>query len=336
MSITTPATFPRVLQQDLLTARLDSAPIDTILSRVNYAWQHHAPPLVNVAWLSAPALTRDQVYEFGIEPSVDGVAGLLYSFRHRWRTTTAGTMTITVEEWDGAAYNTIYGPTATATTATTWHLRTHTATVAANARRLRVTYAHGADSYWPAHLLAVPAPATTPAAKQPSGFVAFDNAQYTTPGAPIHAELLNRVKASIAAVVTDRKTMALSLVQDSVSPWVPAEVTTVGIMSGGPHMAVGRSVASLPGNAGKAVLSLHFKGYTSAAPITNYRCTVRQVGATHSGSAVSFDLDGAWQTGSLTVIGETPGIEVSVSNPDISGGETAVVQALTGFWTPGA
>ena len=103
-------------------------------------------------------------------------------------------------------------------------------------------------------------------------------------------------------------------------------------------MTVGRSVASLPGNKGNADISLHFKGYTSKVPDTGYTCTVRQVGATHSGSSVTFDLDGSWHTSSvLTVIGETPEIDVSVQNLDlIAGTETAVVESFTGFWTPGS
>ena len=333
MTITTPSTFPRVNQQALLTAQIESNPLATVLSRINYLWQHHRPALVNIAYLAGAALTRNNVFEFGLEASADG---LLYSFVHRWYTTTTGSMSIKVETWDGSSWSTIYGPTSTATTATTWHSRTHTATISASARRMRVTYDHGTDSYWPAHLLVTPAPATTPATKQPSGFVAYDAGLYAASGAPVNTEHLNRCKASAAALLADRKAMVLSVAQDTVDPHTPAKVTSVGIFAGSPKMSMGRAVASLPGNKGKTDISLHFRGYTSKSPSTNYTATVRQVGATHSGSSVTFDLDGSWQTGTLTVIGETPEIDVSVNNQDLTGTETAVVESLVGFWAPGS
>ena len=149
--------------------------------------------------------------------------------------------------------------------------------------------------------------------------------------------MLNRVKESCAAVLADRKSMVLALAQDTFSAAQKGQVTSVGIFSGSPNMTVGRAVASLPGNKGTTDISLHFRGYTSASSSTGYQCVVRQVGATHSGSSVTFDLDGSWKTSStLTVLGELVDLEVVLINPDTSGTETAVVESLTGFWTPGS
>ncbi|MCB9739504.1 MAG: hypothetical protein H6747_09570 [Deltaproteobacteria bacterium] len=334
MTISTPSTFPRVAQQDLLTARLTSEPLSTILSRTNYLWQHHQPPLVDIAWLVGASMTRAQVFEFGLEPSADSLS---YSFTHRWWVGgTAGSMSIKVEEYAGS-WSTIYGPTSTATSANAWHSRTHSATISASATRLRVTYDHGVDAFFPSHLLAIPAPTTTPSAKQPSGFVAFDDGLLGSSGAPLNTEMLNRAKASCAAVLTDRKSMVLSMAQDTFSAAQKGQVTSVGIFSGSPSMTVGRAVASLPGNKGTTDISLHLRGYTSASSSTGYQCVVRQVGATHSGSSVTFDLDGSWHVSStLTVLGEQPDIEVVLLNPDTTGTETAVVESLIGYWTPGS
>lgn len=333
MTVTTPTTLEIVAQQTLASASLAKEPLHKILKRLNYLWRYHRPPLVAISPTVA-SMTRDTVVECGVEPSADGLS---YEFTHRCRIGGAnGTMAITVEQWDGSSWTTIAGPSSDATTANSWFAKTQTATIAANARRLRVTYAHGTDAYWVSDLHAIPAPTSTPATRQQSGWIGYDDGLLAATGAPIHAELLNRCKTSAIAVLQDRRSMVLSWAQDRTTARHLGKVTSPwgSAFTGSAAMLLGRGPLGLPGNGGKAVVSLHLHGKTTGGGATA-TCSVRQVGASHDGSTVAFDLDDAWKTGDLVVVGERPEVEVVVVNPDTSGTGAAILDSLVGFWTPG-
>jgi hypothetical protein len=333
MTITTPSTFEVVTQQALATAALTKEPLHTIARRLNYLWRRHRPAHVAVS-PTTETMTRDTIVEVGVDPSVDG---LLYAFTHRARILTTGTMAITVEAWDGASWATIYGPSSTATTGSTWFEHAHSTTIAAGTRRLRVTYAHGTDTYWVSDLHAVPAPTTTPSTPQTSGFAAYDDGQLAATGAPIHAELLNRCKASAVAVLQDRKHCVLSFAQDRTTPRFAGQVTQSpgSLFTGSPYQLLGRGRCELPGNLGAAVLTLHVHGKTTGGG-TTATLTIRQVGATHADSSATFDLDDTWQqSSSIVVVGERPELELLVVNPDTSGTNKAIVDSVVALWSPG-
>lgn len=331
MTTTTPTTFGVVSQQDLALAAFDDATLDTILKRLNYAWQRHRPPLV-AASPTVASMTRDTKLEFGCEPSADG---LVYEFVHVVAILAAGTMAITIEAWNGSSWSTLVGPTSDSTSIG-WFTKTHTATVPATTRRLRITYAHGTKAYWVSDVLAYPKPSSTPTSKQASGWVGYDDGLLAATGAPIHAELLNRCKASSVALLTDRKTMVLSFLQDRTDPRHDGQVTQPpgSIFTGSAFMTLGRGRLHLPGNKGPAIVSLHVHG--SMTGTGTRRVIVRHVDGVVADSSQSFDLDDTWQTADLVVHGESPLVEIVVQNSDNSGTGKAMVDSIVGFWQPGA
>lgn len=331
MTITTPATFGVVTQQALASAAFADSTLDTILKRLNYAWRKHRPQLVAIA-PTVESMTRNTEIEFGVEPSADG---LLYAFDHQLWIGANGTIAIEVEEWDGVAWATIYGPAGGATVGGAWHVASHTATISASARRLRITYDHGVAAYWVADIAAYPAPTTTPSTKQVSGWVAYDDGLLASTGAPIHAELLNRCKSSAAALLVDRKQMVLSFAQDRTNPRYDGQVTQPpgSVYDGSQAMVLGRGRLHLPGNAGPAVVSLHVHG--SATGAGSRTLLVRHLGGTLAGSSQSFTLDDTWRTADLTVVGESPEVELLILNTDTTGVGKAMVDSVVGFWTPG-
>lgn len=333
MTVTTPTAAPVTAQAALIGPALDVEPLKSMLEGLNYLYEYHRPPLVNVRYLCGSAYTRNTVFEIPVSPSADSIR---YDIVHRWYSAAAGSMTITVEEYDGLSWTTAYTSSAITTSATTWHSHSHNTTLPSDAIRLRVTYAHGVNSYYPCHILAYPSPGTTPTVIQSSGWEPFDDGLLGGGEAPIHTELLNRAKASALAVLRDRVHMVASLVQETTI----ANVSYDGVvLTGGSNvMTVGRAVASLPGQTGLSKLQVRCKGYTDKASPSGYAIRLRQVGTVHDNNSVEFDVDNVaddWQSGTMVVHGESPDLEVIVLNPSSAGTQTCVCAALVAWWDPG-
>ena len=207
-------------------------PLQTALENVNWLYMYHRPQLVSVCPTEPAAMGRNAVVVVPIQPSADG---LRYDFHTEVVGSNNTNVTVVVE------YCTSYTGLPTSGSPTTWtniftqatgitaatraaQLKTGQ-TVPATAVALRWTVSVAAGTFELHHLLAVPAPTSVANAIQASGFVPYDDGLLTVADAPVHTEFLNRCALSTAAILRDRRHMALSLCQDEAQANVDTVVT---------------------------------------------------------------------------------------------------------------
>ena len=209
---------PMVVTPEIDFAKLPEADKDPLLQTLRNAngmWVEHAPSLLPVIYTCEQNIaSRSAVFRLAISPSVDGLS---YAFTHKiWSGTGAGTLTVLVEEWTGAAWNTIENTAGIAAPASTSNMHEHTDTIDANATMLRCTYTRaGADPFTPDSLHVRPDGAQTLAVgTQSSGFKAFDDGGLNGGSAGINTEHLNRGPQNAMAILADRKQAVWTYAQE--------------------------------------------------------------------------------------------------------------------------
>lgn len=230
MTITTPGSIQVTDDSVLIVPSMAAEPLQTALENLNYLWKWHRPPLVDVCpTLDSTAGAGRWTVIVPIIPSADGIR---YAFQARLMPSATSTLTITVDYATTASmssWTNIYSSTPGTTAAT---LLTHTDSdmvIPATAVALRLDYQVAAGTLYLHHVLVVPGPADAAAGITASGFVPFDDGLLSLTGAPIHTELLDRVKLSTLAVLRDRRQNAFSFCQKSSgTPVVVATNTTFG------------------------------------------------------------------------------------------------------------
>lgn len=336
MAIVTPTDVGIIPQWQLLLPQMADEPLLTALRNLNYLHRYHQPALVSACPTSDPALTRTSEYHIPIIPSADGIR---YTYEVRF-VCSAATQNVTVA-WD---YSTAYAGGGTVWTnitsnvvvtggAGTLTTRTDTAiAIPATADCLRVSLsAPGAGSRTDHHFLVYPAPAAATAAVYASGFRPFDDGLFlSADGAPVHTEWLNRLKASAAAILTDRKQCAFSFVQEYTT--TPRYTKNSG---NGVWREFPMARCFLPNQQGPVTLAIRAIGKVSAGANADL-LRIAQVGQ----DSVTLDASGSIESASLNVYlddaGLLRGADLQCGIDSTAGGNVTKPYAIMAYWTPGS
>lgn len=332
MAIPTPSSLRIVPSQGWIQPAMDANPLDTVLQNGNHLYKHFCPPLISFVPIDGPA-SRTRSYVVAVEPSADGLS---YAFEHRILPATTGTVDIKVESNTGVdpttGWSTIYGPTTTAPlTGAAWATVSHSATIPANARMVRVSYSSATVNVTIGHVLAVPAPSSVTSGIKACGFVPYDGDLLALSGGPVTVELVDRMRTNALAVLRDRRQVIASLVQhqDSSAPW-SFGYSAPSAWSNGQPMRLGKSVATLPGQTNVS-LNVHVIASVSAG------ATADLIEVLLGNLSVKLAATGSRVTSSVTV--DLPGgaastlpVEVRVRHTT---GNSTYLQSLTILWRPG-
>ena len=215
MTITYPSAYSITPLGALISPEMDAAPVSTAMANANAAYQLHTPSIATHVYTADPDLTRQARFRVPLKPSADDLS---YTFRHIVRTGTGTTsVTITIEEQtSGGGWSTIYGPTATAVSASSVEDITTTATIDPLTDEVRITYDRSTDPTTYDSVTIYPA-ANSPSARTDAGFWPYDDGLLTASGAPINTELVNRPVRNVRAVLGDRAQCVLSFAQEDES-----------------------------------------------------------------------------------------------------------------------
>ena len=209
MSIDIPADLPLLSPGEILgnvPVKGDGA-LDTLLSRVNWHYATHAPPILNVCPYNVSATTN--TFVFPINPSQDSISyqpALALAGSHSW---SSNNVTISESE-DNSTYTTVTGwaPKALSLTAgtITYHTSGDAFAIDKDSRYIKVEVTHGrgraiqlmAFCLFPEKMTSISS------GKKDSGFIAYDSAAMDEAGPAIHTEYFNRAFASFRNVQKDR------------------------------------------------------------------------------------------------------------------------------------
>jgi hypothetical protein len=332
MTITIPTGVVVVDQADLIQPSADADPLQTILENAAHLYAY-GPAHLTAVYTCADKITgRSVVFQVPIVPSADGID---YTFKHHVRTGTGtSNLTVKVEEWTGAAWNTIENSTAIAAGANTVVTHSHTDTVDANATILRLTYsrATGTDELTPDSVCMYPAVSSIAAGIKTSSFVPFDDGLLSSAGSPVHTEFLNRAVRDAAAVLRDRQQCALAFVQEDSSTYTKHEVSTAGVGAGA-YIRLGAARFSAPYQV-NPLINVYVIASVSAGSTSDI-VRVRQLGP--QGEQVLLSASGGVETGTLRL--KMPGGPYSVADLEVAAthmpGSEAYIHAVVAYWTPG-
>ncbi len=217
MAISAPSAVAVTPASGFIAPAMAAEPLATAHQNINYLWQHHSPPMVDVC----PTLTAAQARHtmvIPVIPSVDGIkyAGVLCvvpsdtsTFDWSIRYCTAYTFgSTTWTSWASAT-----GVAGTANTLSAIAIAAATLPANAVAIELDVDIGGGSGTIRVDHLLLYPQADAPTAGVRTSTYVASDDGLLTTTNAAIHTEWLNRCKSSPVALIRDRLQAAYSFVQ---------------------------------------------------------------------------------------------------------------------------
>lgn len=318
----------------LVQPAADRDPLYTILKNANGMFESFAPAHLSALYTVEKGISaRSAVFEIPILPSADG---LDYDFSH-WiyaEAGGAGTLTVQVEEWTGAAWNTIENTAGIAAAAATMVRHDHTAAVDANATKLRITISRVTDAFTPVSILMRPGTNTITTGVKASGFVPFDDGLLNvgTNDAGINTEHLNRGPQNAMAILKDRRQCVFSFVQESgiVNPLYFAEDSP---LSAGLFARFGEAMASIPNQRDPQVKVLAIGSVDGGA--TADLINVYQVG----GKGVTLDADGNVQSADLDLKLLDPGGLHARAKMGCAGAYVALqsmaLNAVVVLWRPG-
>ena len=330
MAMTTPTDIQITPQAAMLVPTMGAEPILTALENLNYLWQWHRPPFVDVC-PTGDSSRNAYVIPIKDKPSADG---LTYTFEHRVMPDTTSTCTITVDyctTYSGGTttWHNIYTVTV-GTVATGLLTQTDTGVIPANAKALRVQYGAAVGTVMVHHILVYPSPSNASAGIQHSGFVPFDDGVLTLTGSPIHTEFLNRIKLSTLSILRDRYQCCLSFLQPETG--TPPFSPSVGPFG----MSALPTVRCFLPYAGQTA-TLHLVGLGTVTGGTGYGVVqVRQVGGAKNES-ILFTSDGVVREGDLTLHPQNYGkidafvdLEIAAQSPTYR----TDLRAMFGWWRP--
>lgn len=216
MAFTQPADVIITDDASLLVPAMALEPLHSALKNLNYLMKWHRPPLVDLC------PTIDDTAGAGrwtlIVPIIPSVDALRYAFESRVMPSNTSTLTITVgytTTTNMAAWVNIYTSTPGTTAATLLTALDVDKVIPADAVALRLDYQVAAGTIYVHHVHVAPAPGNTAAGIADSGAVPFDDGMITDTGAPIHTELLDRIKLTTLSILRDRRQNFFSFAQKS-------------------------------------------------------------------------------------------------------------------------
>lgn len=328
MAIPAPSDIAVTPTAAMLVPPMAAEPLLTALANLNYLWQFHRPPLLDVC--PTGTVSRN-VYVVPVKPSQDT---LTYTFQNRLKPDTTSTATIAVDyctaySGGGTTWHNLYSDTV-GTTAAALLTHTDTAALPRTAVALRFTYTAGAGVLVPHHILVQPTPSTATTGIQTSGFVPFDNGILSLTGAPIHTEFLNRCKLSTLAVLRDRWQCALSFVQCESGVPAKSPAAALGLLA----LPTVRMFLPMAGDT--ATIQLQALA-TVTGGATAALVQVRQVGGVVN-EVAQLDADGTIQTASLTLHPQQAGTLDAYADIEIAAASESSyrtdVRAVMGWWRP--
>ena len=210
MAINVASTLEVIKAQAMLLAKGDAEPLQSIVENTHHLWCYGPAHLVAVYTCEAKITNRSAVFQIPVAPSADGIT---YTFQHYCRTGTGtSNLTIKVEEWAGAGWNTLENATTISAAANTVVGYSHTDTLAAAATILRVTMsrATGADEFTPDSTTVYPTETSISTGVTTAGFAPMDDGLISSVGSPVHTEWFNRAVNNAKVVLADRKQCVMS------------------------------------------------------------------------------------------------------------------------------
>ena len=301
MAITTLAKIQIAKEYELLLPDMTAQPLKKALENLNHLWKYYRPPLISACFTMDGGLARTSEYHVPIIPSADA---LPYSVEVRFVCSLASqNVTVSLDYTanylaGGASAWTAICSDVVVSDGTGGQLTTHkkanqTIPAAAVALRVQLT-APAAGSRTDHHLLVWPTPNAPSAGLQHSSFAPFDDTLLTSGAqAAVHTEWLNRCKASVVALQSDRKQCALSFLQEyrtaprwvrtDYTAWIPAPPVRVW----------------LPAQSGVVTLAVRALAEVSAGA-TPQLLRVRQVGLSGNAQSVLLDASGAIESATLS------------------------------------
>lgn len=338
MTITTPSGLQVTTAQQLLVPAVMQQPLLRALQNLNYLHRFHQPPVASVAWTGTAADATAAEYVIPVMPSADG---LLYTFRHRYVCSAASqSVQFDVEETSSytggsTTWNSIASDTDTSNgTGGEVTEHTQTGTIAATTEALKVTIgAPASGTRTDHHFLAYPSPAAWTVGIKSSGGIPFDDGMlaHADDGA-VHTELLNRLKTSAAAILTDRKQNCLSFAQEesnyrhvwdakAAAKFYPLPPGRVWIPHQAPTAQLDlRVIASVDGGSNTDLIR------------------IRQTGGVPSALQTTLDADGTVVSGTLDVKLQGQGLmtwaDLELAVKRVASQETRFLAAMA-YYTPG-
>lgn len=342
MAITIPPTLAVTLAQSLVQPAMLNDLVEVSALNGNYLWAHHCPPLADVAFLTAADLTADARYEWGIEPSADGIE---YTARIACMRDAAAADTIRCSffEWSGGAWNSLgTADSASGTGIDRWNKTGMV--IPPTSTRFRVDFhvqAGPGTHYTPHHVLLYPAPVGLAAGPKTSGFYPYDDGMLSTVGTPITTWHVGLGRNNALALLEDRQPMVFAIVQEAVGgvAW-RYTATPAGTL------VLGRVRVYLPGQSGDQVLGWHCRaevvdvdlidGAGATADLIRIQ-TVPSNGSGITPATLTLAADGGHNTGTLTVRIEGAGDEAHVDLDIVvkhTAGNGTDLRYLVGYWRP--
>lgn len=332
VAITVPGGIVVTDQGALVQPAADQDPLKTALENTAFLYAYRPAHLACVFTCADKISNRSVVFEVPIAPSADGIS---YTFRHHVRTGTGTSdLTVKVDEWVSAAWNTIENSTTITAAANTVVTHSHADAVDSTATKLRFTYsrATGADELTPDSVCMYATGLTISAGKKGSGYVPFDDGLLTTAGSPIHTEHINRAYRDVMAVLGDAKQCAAAFVQESNVTYTKHEASAAGLGAGVyARLGAARFCAPYQVNPQITVYALASVDAGATTDIVRFR----QLGP--KGKQVLLDGDGAINSDTLRL--SMPGGPMSFADLECAvthtSGNEAHLKAVVAYWTPG-
>lgn len=295
MTITTPNSIQVTDDGDLIVPAMSSEPLQTALENLNFLWKWHRPPLIDLC------PTLDSTVGAGrwtvIVPIIPSADGIRYAFQARLMPSATSTLTITVDYTTTASmssWTNIYSSTPATTAATLLTQTDFDMVIPASAVALRLDYQLATGTLYLHHVVVVPGAGDASSGITNSGFVPFDDGLLSSTGAPIHTELLDRMKLSTLSILRDRRQNAFSFAQKSSG--TPVVVATNTGFGGLPVVR-----AWFPFQGPTVQVEWRVLADVSAGADTDL-VQIKQVGHA-KGEIRTFDASGSIESGSQVVAG---------------------------------
>jgi hypothetical protein len=331
LSVVTEATFATLPQADV-------EPLLTTLENANGMYVSHAPAMLSALYtvekaISATRISGPATFEIPIVPSADG---LDYDFSH-WiyaEAGGAGTITVTTDEWYGAAWHNIRTTAGIAAAASTMIRHDHTDAINKDSTILRVVISRATNPYTPCSILVRPGTNAVTSGIKASGFRPFDDGMLNvgTNDGGINTEHINRCKQNAMAIYKDRQQCVFSFVQEN-GLTNPRYFATDSPYADDTWAAFGEAVAIMPGQR-DPTLTIYAIGTTDSVLKTD-QIRVVQTG----GEAEDLDADGTVDSAELNTTLLSPGeinarLAIGIFGKYVIA-KTMAINAVVVMWRPG-
>ena len=323
---------------ELLVPAMAAQPLQAALENLNYLWQWHWAPLVDVCPNVDPATSRDTL----VYPILPSGEGLRYTFEHTLETEVNTTVDVSVEycttyAGGGTTWHALYTATTPTTTAGAPYTQVDAnIAIPYNAEALRIQFESASGDYFPHHILAYPSPDAPGPGITTLGFTPFDDGLLgSTDGAAVHTEFLNRCKESSLIVLRDRRQQVLSFLQKETG----TPLTVCSYADAWPtddYQDLPRVRLVFPFQSPTVLVEISVLADVSGGSTVDM-VRVRQVGIADAELA-TFDADFAISTRSLKLTLQGTGLyrwaDVAIG-ARCTNATTTKVRAVSGCWRPG-